>query len=372
MFYEELFRRSDGKTLMIVDISRYRITEVGNLIDKAELLVFDNSIILSMGKAQILSRNFYSARNVKKEFYFDVWSLVNHSNKPIFLMHPSSDLHAVNFGLERDSYMEILKRISGIFWPYHQCPLDRNNENERYPFTTLEKFNLDKKKVINIWDEIKTVVPISIDFPHCLGAYEFTLQSRKKIWDIIIPGVSYKTRELALESAEKADLFVAPYVGFSRWLVLAPFLLYDKLLQKKSSTKLYNNKSYMFYKHMISLSSVTFTCGSELRFFVRKFIEVPAFRSAMLAYPTLNFRDYGFEDGIHYMHTFPEETGEKAKYLLKNKNVADKLVQNASELVAKHHTAAERVNQVLTCLNFFMQGKLKSAGYYVGKFEIVT
>jgi len=92
----------------------------------------------------------------------------------------------------------------------------------------------------------------------------------------------------------------------------------------------------------------------------------------MLAYPTLNFRDYGFEDGIHYMHTFPEETGEKAKYLLKNKNVADKLVQNASELVAKHHTAAERVNQVLTCLNFFMQGKLKSAGYYVGKFEIVT
>src|SRR5690606_5286649 len=99
-------------------------------------------------------------------------------------------------------------------------------------------------------------------------------------------------------------------------------------------------------------------------------LEVPSFRSAMLAYPSNNSRDYGFEDGVHYLHTFPEETGEKAQYLLKNKPVAEKLVQNAWELTARQHVAAERVNQVLSCLHFFMQGKLKSAGYHEGRFEI--
>jgi hypothetical protein len=372
VFYEELMRRIDGKNLLLVDISRYSITEVGKLIDKAGLLVFDNSIILSMGKAPILSRNFYKTKNLSKEFYLDVWNLVNRADKPVFLLHPSSDLHAVNFGLDRDIFLSVLKKITGIFWPYHQCPLERTGENDRYPFTTLAPFNISKAQVIGIWDEVKEHVPISIDFPHCLRQSDLNVRSKKKVWDIIVPGVSYKTRQIAQESAEKADLFVAPYIGYSRWLVLAPFLLYSKAIQKKSSTSIYHNKSYLLYKYMISLSAVSFTCGSELKFFVRKFLEVPAFRSAMLAYPSNNFRDYGFEDGVHYLHTYPEETGEKAQYLLKNKEVADKLVQNAWELVAKEHTAFERVNQVLSCLHFFWQGKLKSAGYFNGKFEIVT
>ena len=151
---------------------------------------------------------------------------------------------------------------------------------------------------------------------------------------------------------------------------MAPYLLYNKMVQKKYSTPAYQKKSFRLYRYMISLSSVSFTCGSELKFFVRKFIEVPAFRSAMLAYPSNNFRDYGFEDGVHYLHAYPEETGEKARFLLNNKSFADKLVKNAWELVALQHTASERVNQVLSCIHFFLQGKMKGAEYNKGKFEI--
>ncbi len=372
MFYEELIRRSDRNNLLVLDIAKHSLPEIAQYINKADLLVFDNSIILSMGKAQILSRNFYTSSSKTKEFYIDVWNLVNGSDKPVFLLHPSSDLHAVNFGLERDLYLSILKKTTGIFWPYHQCPLERTDENDRYPFTSLAPFNISKAEVINIWDEVRAHVPISIDFPHCLGQSELNNRPRKKVWDIIVPGVSYKTRQLAHDSAVQSGLFVAPYVGYSRWLILAPYLLYNKMIQKKYSTPVYQKKSFRLYRYMISLSSTSFTCGSELKFFVRKFLEVPAFRSAMLAYPSNNFRDYGFEDGVHYLHTYPEETGEKARYLIKNKSVADKLVQNAWELVAKQHTAAERVNQVLSCIHFFRKGKLKSAGYVRGKFEIAV
>jgi len=372
MFYEELIRRSDRTNLLVLDIAKHSITEIGQYIDKADLLVFDNSIILSMGKAPMLSRNFYIIKSKSKEFYIDVWNLVYRADKPVFLMHPSSDLHAVNFGLERKIYLDLLKKINGIFWPYHQCPLEKTDENDRYPFTSLEPFKLSKEEVINVWDEIKSHVPISIDFPHCLARREMNNKVKKKVWDVIVPGVSYKTRQIAQDSAARAGLFTAPYVSYSRWLILAPYLLYNKMVQKKYSSPAYQKKSFRLYRYMISHSLVSFTCGSELRFFVRKFLEVPAFRSAMLAYPPLNFRDYGFEDGVHYLHTFPEETGEKAQYLLKNKGVADKLVRNAWELVAKQHTVVERVNQVLSCLYFFQRGRLKSAGYTNGSFEIIS
>jgi Glycosyl transferases group 1 len=372
MFYEELIRCSDRKSLLVLDIAKHSIAVIGQYIDKADLLVFDNSIMLSMGKASILSRNFYTSKGKIKEFYIDVWDLVNRADKPVFLLHPSSDLHAVNFGLERELYLEVLKKITGIFWPYHQCPVERTDENDRYPFTTLEPFKITKEEVINIWDEVNEHVPISIDFPHCLGQTELDKRPRKKVWDVIVPGVSYKTRQLAQDSAVQAGLFVAPYVGYSRWLILAPYLLYNKVIQKKYSSPAYQKKSFRLYRYMISLSSTSFTCGSELKFFVRKFLEVPAFRSAMLTYPSNNFRDYGFEDGVHYLHTYPEEAGEKARYLLNNKSFADKLVKNAWELVARQHTASERVNQVLSCIHFFLQGKLKSAGYAGGKFEIAV
>lgn len=367
-FYEELLKWCDDKHLKAIDISRFSVQQLQQEIDKAEIIVFDNSIILSINNVQLLSKNFYS-KHKPKEFYFDVWYRVEESGKPVFFMHPSSDLHAVNFGLERTFYLKFLARLSGIFWPYHKCPLSRDNSEDKYPFTTLEPFKLKKSDLLSIWDEIKNTVPVSIDFPHCMPSYIMHQKERRKVWDVIIPGVSYETRRIAQDSVVKADLFVAPYVSFSKWLVLAPYMLYSKMIAKKNSTPIYQEKSFRFYRYMISMSKVSFACGSELRYFVRKFIEIPAFRSAMIAYPSSNFRDYGFIDGVHYLHCYPEEAGNKTKYLLQHKDTAEKLIQNAWELVAQKHVASVRVKQVLGCLDLFSKGKLKGAGYYEGNFE---
>lgn len=355
---------------MVADISRYSITEIEKIIDKASVIAFDNTIIMAMGKDQLLSRNFFVNRSKSKEFYLDVWNLVYRADKPVFLMHASSDLHAVHFGLEKSIYEGMLKKFTGICWPYHQCPMERSDEHDRYPYNTLKPYNLTKAQVIGMWDEITSNINISIDFPHCISQKEFVKRPGRKTWDIIVPGVSYITRQIAQESVVKADLFVSPFVSYSRWLVTAPYYLYNRLLRRNQSTPIYQNKSFRLFRSMISMSSLAFVCGSELRYFVRKFIEIPAFRTAMIAYPTLNFRDYGFEDGVHYLETYPEETGEKAKYLLANKNVAEKMAANAVEMVKELHTAEVRVDQILSCLIFFQKGKLKGAGFSEGKFEI--
>lgn len=370
MFYEELSRQCDGKSLHMLDVSTSELPEIGREISRASLLVFDNSLILSMGKKEMLARNFYTSEEKPKAFFREVWEQVSRTDKPVFLMHPSSDLHAVNFGLDRDLYLDILKRSSGIFWPYYRFPLD--TEQDRYPYTTLSRFNLVKEDVVSIWNEINSFIPISIDFPHCLGQSELEKRDRRKSWDMIIPGVTYRTREIAEDSCRQAGLGLTPYVRLSRWLVYAPYLVYSKITPRSFSTPLYQRASFRVYRKLIARSSVSFTCGSELKFFVRKFLEVPAFRTAMLAYPSNNFGDYGFEDGTHYLHCFPEEAGEKAKYLIANQQFSEKLVSNATELITREHMAANRVSQVIGSLRAFLQGKLKKAGYHNGRFEIIS
>ena len=372
MFYEELNRRCDGKTLAMLDVSRCELAQVEKEMNKASLLVFDNSLILSMGKKEILARNFYTSHDKPKDFFREVWEQVSRSDKPVFLLHPSSDLHAVNFGLDRELYLEILKRTSGIFWPYYQFPLDRDDQQDRYPFTTLSRFNLVKSDMIRIWEEITGHIPISIDFPHCLGQSELGRRNRRKSWDVIIPGVTYRTREIAEESCKQAGLELTPYVSLSRWFVYAPYLVYSKLTPRSFSTPFYQKASFGMYRKLIARTSVAFNCGSELKFFVRKFLEVPAFRTAMLAYPSNNFSDYGFVEGTHYLHCFPEEAGEKAKYLLGQKQLSEQLVKNAMELITREHMAVNRVDQVIGSLRVFLQGKLRNAGYHNGRFEIIT
>lgn len=370
-FYEELAKRvGDGRQLQLLDINRRSHADIIRHIDNAGVIVLDNSILLAMGKKSILPRNFYVQKAKSPEFYLDIWGIVNRSDKPLFLFHASSDLHAENFGLQRDLFLELIKRCTGILWPYHQCPF-KKWEQEKYPLDILNQFNLNKEKVIGIWEEIRSTIPISIDLPHCIAASELQSKTRKKVWDIIIPGgANYLTRNIAREKATKAGLFVAPFETNARWLVNAPYYLYNKLLRKKHSTPIYQRKSFRLYRYMIAMSSVSFACGSELRYFVRKFIEIPAFRSAMIAYPTLNFRDYGFEDGVHYLNSYPEEVAEKADFLLNNKESANKMINKAWHLVAEKHTASRRVDQVLACLQLFTQGKLKGAGFDKGDFLI--
>lgn len=370
VFFEELEKKQDLHNAEIIDIANKSITHIKNKIQQAELLVIDTSLILSLGSTQLLTRNLYIDQAKQGSYFLEIWNIIEQTDKPLFLLHPASDLQAVNFGLERNLYLSILKRANGIFWAYHKCPFSRVDAAERYPLDILKPYNLSKNDLIKIWDEVRVNIPISIDFARCISDKEMNQKSRKKKWDVIVPGMTYLTRRIASQSVQNAGLNIAPYVNHSKWTVLLPYMAYSKILSKKKSTSIYQRESFRVYRSMISHSAVSFACGSELRYFVRKFLEIPAFRSAMVAYPAYNMADYGFVDQVHYLKAYPEETGEKTKYLLKNSSFAEKLINNAFALVQKEHTASVKVEQVMTCFSSFLKGKLKGAGYENGIFEI--
>lgn len=369
-FFNELKKR-DADEVQIIDPGLFSISTLKERINKADIIAVDVSTVIAMGVKPLTEIDYFIVHRQPREFYLEVWDAISSSAKPVFLFSPSSDLHAANFGLEREHYLSLLKRCEGIFWPYYRCPIKEGTIPERYD-SMLSILGMKETDLINNWNEIANTIKINIDLPHCLSSDEMLANTKRKRWDIVVPGAGYSTRKIALDSAIKNGLRITPFNQYRKWLVTAPYYFYKNLISKRKRISWQQKNSFKVYRYLISHSFVTFTCGSELKYFVRKFLEVPAFRSAMLAYPSDNFKDYGFEDGVHYIYSLPEETAEKTKYLLANKSFSEKMIEKAWNLVQEKHIANVRVKQVLSCLQAFKQGKLKGAGFYEGKFEILS
>lgn len=370
VFYEALRKREPGE-VQITDPGTCSIQELKRKIDQSDVIIMDVSMIIAMGLKPLNPIDFYIIHSKPQDYYLEVWDAVYNSSKPLFIFSPSSDLTAINFGLDRNLYLDLLKRSDGIFWPYYRCPVKAGTIPEKYN-SILPSLHIKDTDLIKTWEEITNTIKINIDLPHCISRSEAIKKTKSKKWDIIVPGAGYATRRIALSSAEEKGLKVTPFESLRRGYVTAPYFLYKNFLPKRKAILLQQKRSFSFYRHLISRSAVTFTCGSELKYFVRKFLEVPAFRSAMIAYPSDNLRDYGFEDGVHFLSSLPEEAAEKVKFLLNNDNKTTRMIENAWQMVIEKHNAEVRVDQVISCLEAFWRGKLKGAGYFEGVFEVYS
>lgn len=367
--HDELLRRA-GEKIQVMDVGETEIKNLTDRIGHCDLILFDNSIILSMNPELLITRNFVLRNPTKGHaFYHDVWDVVSKSDKPVFLISPMSDLHVRNFGLSRAVFEDMIRRFSGIFWQYYRYPILDATEKNNYEFATLKPFNISQDEVKKIWNEITSAIRINIDLPNSVATGEYLNRNVKKKWDIIIPGAGYITRKLAMQSAVDSGVNIAPYQLYYKYLISRPALVLEKVSNKLWMSKVYQAQSLMLYKYMISRSSAAFVCGSELRYNVRKYWEIPIWKSAMLAYPTTALRDYGFINEQHYMETMPEEAGEKAIFLKNNRGFSERLISSAFDLVTNEHSVKNRVDQVIECLNLYLKGRLKGACYVNGKFE---
>lgn len=371
-FFNEIKNIDNNEQFCFLDINVASINEIENATNKSDLIILDISVILAIGFGSMNTRDFYIRNRQSHSFYSDVWDVVNRSTKPIFLLAFTSDLHVENFGLERNLYLGILNRVNAICWSFHDFPFDPDVDPIKYGSCFLATSNSSGRKVYDTWKEVVDTIPIKITLLHCLSHQEMRVKASSKKWEFSVPGASYVTRKIAKDSGKTLGLTMPDYSAMFRWLINAPYQLYSRLTTKAFSAKLYQRISSNLFRYVISRSEVSFACGSELKYFVRKFLEIPAEFTAMVAVPTVGFRDYGFIDGTHFLGTEPEEAGTKAKYLIDNRNYSDKLVQNAWNLVTEKHSASERVTQILSCIKAFQKGKLRTARFYRGDFEILS
>ncbi len=354
--------------MQLVDVNTTSIDKIRLNIESSSVIVFDISIFNMVGIGD-LPPYFFSGNRKGVNHYYDIWYYVEKKDTPVFLLASVLDLHYANFRLERQIYLNILRRSSCIVWPYGDQPANLHAVPEKY-HSVFKSYSLEKVNTSQIWKEIVSIIPISIDFPHSVSKSEIIIKNNKKYWDIVVPGAAYKTRVIAKESVLKEGLKLAPYKFCYRWFANVPYYIYKKIASKEKSTGFHQQRSFQVQNFLLRHSKTSFACGSELKYFVRKFLEVPANNSVLIAYPSNSMSNYGFIDGVNYISCLPEEAGNKAREVISNKIMQENIKINARNLLTRLHTSAVRVDQLMNVIQAFQKGQLKGARFVSGSFEI--
>jgi len=218
-FFTQIKNIDRENQFYFLDVNVVSVKDVENAINRSELIIFDISVILAIGFGAIRTRDFYIVSGKSSSFYSDVWAAVSKTTKPVFLLAFTADLHVENFGLERSVYLEILRRVTAICWPYYTFPFNPDTDTVKYGSTFLTGNQTNGEKVYKIWKEVVETIPINIDLPHCLSAGEMRKKASSKKWEFIVPGASYITRKIALESGKKLHLKMPDYKSRYRWFV---------------------------------------------------------------------------------------------------------------------------------------------------------
>lgn len=353
--------------ITFVDVSTTSFEQVEDFAQKSDIVIIDNSIIWCIQKDQHIDFYFYiqlESKQYNSSHYAQITDyLFELEKRKLFWFHGDSHGLDVSRKNRLDGLKEFKERIAkkthGIIIAMHPNKFEKE----------LDKFLLDENFIqlpnprLNIEDITRD--KIIIEMPHCVAINE-ALDCKKK-WDICIPGVSYKTRRIAEESLENHSLNVLPFKKIARVKYY-----FDVIVNKFLSTKARNELGYRFIRRLSATSRINFICGSGYKYFVRKFLEIPLYNSAMICYPVKNMEDYGFINGKHAIFCQPEELGTASAALLKNPALIEDLAKNAFNLVATLHTVTARASQFQKAIELLAADKLVASYFKDGAYFYET
>jgi hypothetical protein len=346
------------------------LKQLYNRIDSSSLIVLDQTILNAI---QMSTR--HTGRNLidmyvpslrDSEHYKSLIRYIFKSNKELIFWASITDPHGIltvdmakisQAGMSVDT---LLNRISGVIW----------NTSPRYvpdvnsiPSIYAEKWFHEKENPVESRNQILKHCRVEVEIPHCVDENEFVQPGKK--WDIDIPGIGYVTRKLAIISIDSVNLTRPDKLLFLHYTGKVNGLL---MKTKIIPTSVIYRNNYRMMRYFSSRSRSSFVCGSGLSLFVRKFLEIPAFYTLMLAYPPPNFSDYGFVDGHNYIKCNPEETGIKALEILKDPYLTQSIIERAANLVREKHTVGVRSEHLLNSLSMILNSTLTKAYFRAGEF----
>lgn len=195
------------------------------------------------------------------------------------------------------------------------------------------------------------IVPIV----HFLSNKEFNfkpLNARPAL--ITVPGVQYARRQLVssklskVESLRDSSYRLSSRVG-SRVMGIPKF--------KDQSIKLRRR----LFQTQISRVKFAYTCGSGLDWPLRKFFEIPALGTLLLASPSSGFRELGFKDRYNFFQCEPEHAVELARELTRYDNDLQKTSDRSRALIRDKHSFLKRLEQLHEALTLFKHNRWHGA-----------
>jgi hypothetical protein len=359
VLYAEMSRRIESD-LRVIDVSSASIAQIEQQCRTSDLVVVDNFIRVANALNPTVLSSVMLSNWRGQDFYDSVWHVAITAGAPVLYVASGWDLHWPGPDLE-----QLLPKLSGIAWLYERRPVSLLE----VPVAFRDTWMAGQSDPIKNWERIRSNVKTRIELLHSLDAGEFENKIASPSWDVCVAGDTYMPRVLARRAALDCGMKEAP-IRFTDTAILRLTGKLPLLCGNLIASSLRNRWRQANQRFLTHRSAINFVCGSGYRYPVRKFFEIPAARSAMLAYPCSGMRDYGFVDGEHYLQIAPEYFGREAQKLLANKFLRSKLIDNAWQMVSRLHSTERRVDDLIECMRRMAAGRLQLATFQEGEFVI--
>jgi len=174
-----------------------------------------------------------------------------------------------------------------------------------------------------------------ITFPFSIQEKEYLQPKRHKLASLVIPGVRYTCRQKAVE-------LLKPVQDQTGIKVLTQENISNLFIHWTSINKYRNWR----HRKCINSSKYAYTCGSMYRYPLRKFFEIPAAGSLLIAHPFKNHELFGFKHMQNFVSAEPEEILGVIEMLEDDADMYDKIVSEGQRLIKEKHMTTVRLSQL--------------------------
>ena len=352
------------KNQLIINVNIFKLEDIARAIKNADLLVVDAAIFNFEHWTPGVHKSIRTPQWRSSSHYLKIQDLILGSKNFKILIAPFHDLHTPIFS-SKYSNQEMGKVFQALIWMYERGVKDIRN----IKFHEREKWMQSHEKIQKIYDDFTKSFPLRIEFLHSLDEHEFQIKNKSKYWDVNVPGMAYKERLIALKSARKQELKIAPFNSFEK-VIHGAFKINSKLINTENSSKMKDEIRKKNFRFSISHSKVNWSDGSLLGYPVRKYFEIPALRSALVMSSFPGYEDYGFVDYENCIITDADDFGQVAKKLIKNDNLREKICTNGFDMVKRLHSSRARAQQITDTLIAISENSLIKASFSNGVYSI--
>lgn len=351
--------RANPDEVLCMDVLTTSLTNLRNALSSCSVAVVDQNIM--KGRKRPGGEKFFYryTENISGLDFSNIVDVILTSTPNLALLAVDYDIHAPLGGDLTDSEIE---RFEILIWQYVDPPLARDEvKGSQY----LDAWMYLYPDPMHNWTRITNRIPLQIEYTHVLASSEFIKQAGYRMWDACVPGAQYATREIAQKSAKKLRLSCAPIHTVDKPIRVISKIGAHGPVSDSFQDWRFRMRNLNFRGH-VRHSKSAFVCGSGYEHVVRKYFEIPALGTPMLAYPLEQISRMGFIDGVHYLSTMPEEYGINAQRIIKDSALARKLIDSSTEMLQTLHTQQFRTKGLIAALTDINEGRARGARFENG------
>jgi hypothetical protein len=182
---------------------------------------------------------------------------------------------------------------------------------------------------------------------------------------VVIPGNLYARRRDAVRRLDAEQLVSTP--AMQTVLRLSMKLLRGHAMRHRAALAFLRTG----YRHVLARASIAIADGSGFDLPVRKYFEVPAAGSALLAYPCAGIAGIGHIDSETFASLSPgDDVAERVRALLADEDYRRSLAAKGQAMVRARHTGRKRAEQIMACLSALAEGQFAGATWEGGELAV--